>query len=172
MVFVRSPFNYDADEVSRETGTDCSVEESMTQQSFKEECDINTIVKRFGVTGMMPQNVVPPTYQTFTGVIDYHTAMNAIAKARESFDQMSAEVRAKFQNDPQKFVEFCSNKDNLAEMRKMGLAMPEVVVDNVATSSVSTKEKSNASDSGKGTGESSASSEGSTGVGAGDKGKS
>lgn len=142
-IFVRSAFNYDANMVSRETGTCCADDEDKTVQSFKEEADINVLVRRFGITGQMPQGIVPPTYGVFEDVFDFKTAMDAIAVARESFDAMPGDVRAKFQNDPQKFVEFCSNKDNLPEMRKMGLAIPEVLDDNVSAASLPGKEKVN-----------------------------
>ena len=42
--FVRSPFNYDAMAVSNETGLSCP-EDTLTQQNFAEECDINRIVE-------------------------------------------------------------------------------------------------------------------------------
>lgn len=151
-VFVRSAYNYNADDVSRETGSSDVDGESLTQQSFKEECDINTIVRRFGLTGTMPQGIVPPTYQSFEGIFDFHTAMNAIAQARESFDAMPAEVRLRFKNDPQAFVEFCSDKKNLKEMRDMGLAIPEVIADTTSVPDVPVKEKANVGDSKGGTG--------------------
>ena len=31
-------------------GIDCSVEESMTQQEFRDECDINVIMRRYDLT--------------------------------------------------------------------------------------------------------------------------
>lgn len=128
--FVRTPYNYDREQVSYETGI-LPEQDDMAQQSFKDECDINTIVKRFGLTGQLPVNAVAPTYSMFDGVFDYHTAMNAIAEAREAFDAMPAEVRARFENDPQKFVEFCSDEKNLDEMRKLGLAIPEIVKETI-----------------------------------------
>lgn len=120
-VFVRSAFNYDTNVVSRETGTDVGAE-NLCQQSFKDECDINTIVKRFGLTGEMPQALVPPTYQNFEGIFDYHTAMNAVRAAGEAFMELPADVRKKFKNDPAEFVEFCSKPENVDEMLRMGLA--------------------------------------------------
>ena len=37
---------------------------------------------------------------------------------------MPADVRARFNNDPALFVDFCSDEANLDEMRKLGLAVP------------------------------------------------
>jgi len=44
---------------------------SLTVQSQKEEADINTIVRNFGVTGKVPVGVRTPTYGDFDGVDDY-----------------------------------------------------------------------------------------------------
>ena len=78
-VFLRTPYNYDTDEASEASGLKC-LDESKTKQSFQEEADINTIVRRFGLTGQLPSGIQAPTYGDFTEVTDFHTAMNAIAK--------------------------------------------------------------------------------------------
>ena len=41
--------------------------------------------------------------------------MNAVRGAEESFMAMPAEVRSRFGNDPQAFVEFCSDEANLVK---------------------------------------------------------
>lgn len=115
------PFNYDQDLVSLETGLDCSAAEDLTQQQFKDECDINTIVRRFNIGGELPQGVRMPSFGDFTGVSNYHEAANAIAEAHEAFDAMPAEVRERFGNDPGAFVAFCEDASNLEEARRMGL---------------------------------------------------
>lgn len=124
-VVVRSAYLYDADEVSEETAT-VNNEPSMTVQSEKDSADINVILERFGITGQLPQNVRPPTFQDFGDtVFDFRSAVEAIAMAEDSFMSMPARVRAEFENDPQKFVEFCSEEKNLPRMRELGLAVPE-----------------------------------------------
>lgn len=93
----------------------------MTKQSFAKECDINEIVRKFGVTGELPQNVRMPTFGDFTTVSDFKSAMDAIALAHEAFDAMPAEWRTRFDNDPQKFLEFTSDEDNREEAIRMGM---------------------------------------------------
>lgn len=122
-VFLRTPYNYDMDNVSFESGLLCE-DATRTQQQFADEADINTIVERFNLTGQLPTDVRAPQYADFEGVFDFKTAMNAIRQAEESFMAMPANVRARFVNDPQRFVEFCSDSANLEEARKLGLAMP------------------------------------------------
>lgn len=130
--FVRSAHNYDMSSVSEETGLECR-DPSLTVQSERDEADINVLVKRFGITGVMPQNVRVPRYEDFEGVFDFQSAMNAARSAQESFNMMPADIRSRFGNDPQAFYEYCTAQEdgklkNLAEMRKMGLAVPEEVV--------------------------------------------
>lgn len=120
-VFLRTPYNYDTLAASRESGVDASVEPSLTHQSFAEEADINTIVKRFGLTGELPSNVRMPEFADFTEVHDFKTAMDAVARSREAFEAMPADVRARFGNDPAAFVDFCTDSSNLEEARKLGL---------------------------------------------------
>ena len=122
--FIRSPFNYDTDEASNETGLVCD-DDSLAVQSERDECDINIIVRRFGLTGVLPSGVRQPTYGDFVGVSDYQSALAVIESADESFYAMPADVRARFGNDPAQFVDFCSDPANLSEMRKLGLAVPE-----------------------------------------------
>lgn len=123
--FLRTPYNYDRNGAGDESGLDCSVEKSLTQQSFAEECDINTIVRRFGLSGELPVNQRAPTYGDFTGVSDYKSALEAVMAAEDAFMQLPAHVRARFENDPQAFVAFCSDEKNREEAIKLGLVVPQ-----------------------------------------------
>lgn len=125
--FLRSEHNYDGDAVTRETALSCP-EVTRTQQHFAAEADINTIVRRFGVTGVMPVSAKLPTYGDFTGIGDYQSALAAVQEANEAFAALDAELRARFKNDPAAYVEFCSDPANLPELRKLGLAEPEAVI--------------------------------------------
>lgn len=119
-VFLRTPYNYDTMQVSNETGLLCE-DESLAQQHARDECDINTIVRRFGLTGELPNGVRAPQYGDFTSATDYHTAMNAVISANASFMQLPADVRARFNNDPGAFVDFCSDDKNRDEAKALGL---------------------------------------------------
>ena len=123
-VFVRAPFAYDTMAASDEVAIG-DFDKSKTQQQFKEECDVNTIVERFGLTGQLPQDVRMPVSGDFTGVFDFHSAMNSVRLATESFNKMPATVRARFHHDPGEFADFCANKDNYDEAVKLGLISPE-----------------------------------------------
>lgn len=116
----RVPNQYDADAASAVSGVLC-LEPTLTQQQFKEETDINTIAKNFGITGRLPQNVRMPMYGDFCEIEDYQGALNAARRAAHSFMQMPADVRLRFENDPQQFLEFCGNPANRDEAVKLGL---------------------------------------------------
>jgi len=120
--FVRSAYNYDRDKASFVSGLAC-LDDSRTKQSFADEADINTIVRQFGLTGKLPDDLRPATYGDFQGVFDFHSAMNSVALANEEFERLPSAIRYRFHNDPQAFVEYCSNPENLDGMREMGLAV-------------------------------------------------
>lgn len=123
-VFVRDPYNYDVDQVSNETGLRCD-DPSLTQQQFKEEADINTIVDRFLKSGVLPTAVNMPQYVDYEGVFDFQSAMNVVRQADENFMRLDAKVRARFNNSPQAFLEFFANPENADEAVRLGLAIPK-----------------------------------------------
>jgi len=120
---MRALYGYDAKEASDAVALRC-LDPSLAVQSQKEEADINTIVRNFGVTRKLPLTTRVPTYGDFEGVDDYQTALESIRIAEASFMALPSEVRKRFDHNPQLFVEFCSDSANLAEMRKLGLAVP------------------------------------------------
>lgn len=133
-VLVRQEYGYDTELASILAGED-NHEASLTVQSDKEDADINTIVKRFGLTGVMPSSPRVPTFGDFTEVIDYQSALNAVRQAAEGFMELPADVRSRFDNDPQLYMEFCTATNsegklvNIEEMRRIGLAVAEEVED-------------------------------------------
>lgn len=106
---------------------------SMTQQHFKDECDINCIMDKYAVTGYLvdPLKVVTakPQFGDFTAVPDYQTAQNIIVEGREAFEALPARIRKYFDNDPALYLSFISDGDNLDEAIKMGLVDPDYVDD-------------------------------------------
>jgi len=112
----------ETDVLSDMTGLEC-LDKSLALQSGKDEADINTIVKRFGLTGQVPAGFRVPTYADFLNAPDdYRGALEAVRSAESAFLKVPAAIRARFENDPHLFVAFCSDPANLAELRKMGLA--------------------------------------------------
>lgn len=119
-IFIRSPYNYDAKAASIDSSLKC-LDPSRTIQEQKDEADINNIVRRFGLTGELPKNIRIPQYGDFTGITSYQDALNQVIAADEAFMKLPAEIRAKFQNDPEQFVEFCLDEKNRSQLAEMGL---------------------------------------------------
>lgn len=125
-VFLRAPFNYDVNEASQDSGIAFDPDEGVTQQGFKEECDINVIVERFGLTGQLPENLRMPVSGDFTGVTDFQSAMNIVRQAEEEFLRVPAHIRERFSHDPGKLMAFLEDDKNRDEAVKLGLVNPPV----------------------------------------------
>lgn len=122
MIFVRSAYNYDIKAASDEAALQPEdVGESLTVQSQTEDADINVMMYRFGITGKFPQNPRIPSYGDYTDVGDYRTALERLKAADEAFMEYPAQFRARFDNDPQRFLEFVSDERNREEARALGL---------------------------------------------------
>lgn len=120
-VFLRTEYNYDRNAASDYHGS-FNDEPSKTQQQFKEESDINTLVRRFGLTGTMPDDFRMPISGDFTdAVTDYHTAQQILVETREEFMRIPAELRERFQNDPQVLMDYLADPKNNAESIELGL---------------------------------------------------
>lgn len=121
---VKNPITYDRDKNSSLSSLSFS-KPSLTKQSFRDECDINNILRQFNVTGQLPAGSVQPQYGDFSGITDYQSALNAVMAAQDSFLQLPAKLRARFDNDPALFVDFASDEANKDEMKALGLLREE-----------------------------------------------
>lgn len=117
---MRTIYSIDRNLNTRDTGLSC-VSVDRTQQHFKQECDINTLVERFGIGYSMPQGLRMPQYGDFSHISNFHEALNQIAAARETFDALPAYLRDRFHNDPGRFVDFAIDPKNVPELEKLGL---------------------------------------------------
>lgn len=94
-----------------------------TRQEFKDECDVNQILRKFAKTGLathMAKGV--PQYGDFSNVTDYQTAIEQIKDAELSFLELPANIRRYFDNNPAKLVQWMSDPENAQEAIDMGLA--------------------------------------------------
>lgn len=120
-VKLRAPGQYDPDQASLESGISFDPEEGKTQQQFAEEVDINTIVKRYGITGELPWSGKVPLSGDFTEVTDFHQAMNLVVQAEQAFAELSADLRKRFEHDPGKLIAFLEDPKNREEAERLGL---------------------------------------------------
>lgn len=119
---------------------------SLTKQSFKDECDINRIMARYQSTGLLPNvNEMPPQYLDVTEY-DFQAHQNFIAGANSLFHELPSAIRARFQNNPGEFLDFCSHEKNRPELAEMGLLRPitEAVIPNPIPQPSTSQNASNA----------------------------
>lgn len=96
---------------------------SLTIQSEAASCDINRILDGYNKTGLINHlNEYQGRYGDFVDAPTYHAAMNALIKAQDMFDSLPGNVRAHFENDPEKFLAFAQDPSNAQAMVDLGLA--------------------------------------------------
>jgi phage internal scaffolding protein len=110
----------------RENGTTKVVtinnQPSLAQQQFKDECDVNKIMKKYEQTGQIYHlNKKQGVYADLSTINNYQEMLHDIQKAEEAFDSLPAEVRYKFRNDPSQLITFLADPQNKEEAIKIGL---------------------------------------------------
>lgn len=91
---VRSQADENGDAISKATAIDFSDAKDMTRQEFKDDADINILLKRFGLNQQLRQ-------MTFTEVnydLDLQQAFAAIKEARAIASTVPDELREKYPN--------------------------------------------------------------------------
>jgi len=99
-------------------------EHSKTKQAMKDECDINTIIKRHSDTGHLTHiNPSEPQFGNFASPYDLKSAIDAVHQAQERFQTLPAEIRAAAQNNPVQFLEMLEDPDGQADLVEAGLGL-------------------------------------------------
>lgn len=100
---------------------------SMTQQSFKKECDINQIIAKHEKNGTLSEFLMasrqerPGTYGDFSDSVAYDEALNMVSAANQRFDALPARLRERFSNSPSEFLKFINNPKNADEAVELGI---------------------------------------------------
>lgn len=101
-------------------------EPSLVQEQFKEETDINNIMAQYAEKGILPPlNQRPGAYADLTNVPDYQGMLDQVLAADAAFNSLPASTRSRFDNDPQKLIDFLGDKNNLEEAVKLKLIDPK-----------------------------------------------
>jgi len=103
---------------------------SMTQQHFRDECNINTIMHRYEQTGILgdPGRATRQAfYDDFSTGFDFQQCQNAIIAATDAFMSIPAEIRYRFHNSPHEFVKFIQDPQNHDECVKLGFFEKPIV---------------------------------------------
>lgn len=92
---IRRQSDDEQDLYSLEAGLDLSGEVDLARQEFREEADVNSIMRKYGVGGL---NARQPQYGEQDFDVDLQHALRAIADAKAAHARLSPELRAKYKN--------------------------------------------------------------------------
>lgn len=100
-------------------------DEMVTKQCFKDECDINLIMKNADQSGFL-SHLIPsePLYMDVSSIGQYKESLDFIKSTDEAFMDLSAHLRLRFDNDAGKFLDFVSDPSNEKEMIELGILDP------------------------------------------------
>lgn len=104
---------------------------SLTEQQFKDECDINSIIARYKVTGLLgdPMDNREPVYADCSSIPDLLTAQNFIIQANCEFMALPSSIRKRFDNSPVSMLQFLQDPNNREEAIQLGLLSSNSVCD-------------------------------------------
>lgn len=94
---------------------------SLTQQHFKEETEINSMVRKYMKGHPLSITNKQAKYGDFANAEDFHTMKNAIADIDSNFASLPAKLRGRFKNDPYQLLRWLENPANHREAVKLGL---------------------------------------------------
>lgn len=117
-------------------GTSFEGVESVTVQYFKDDCDINRIMKRYREQGTVPThlNLRVPQYGDFTSMpSDLTTLMNYVDGAKAYFDSLPSDIRSRFGNDPRLCFDYLCDPRNYEEAVKLGLLTEDMSTPSLST---------------------------------------
>lgn len=102
-------------------------EPTMTQQQFKDEADINNIMRKYGADPVAFNALTRKggVYADFSQVTDYHGMLQQVADAQDAFGALPAQIRSRFANDPGALIQFLNDPKNHDEGVELGLFDPK-----------------------------------------------
>lgn len=123
---------------------------SRTQQQFRDQVDINNLVKKYTLNKLEDTWVFDPqNYSDFSNVGSLQDAAQKVIDAESTFSKLPSTLRTKFQNNPQNLIDFLSNPKNKDEAIELGLfktpppppTTPTISLDDATISKLQTSKK-------------------------------
>jgi phage internal scaffolding protein len=94
---------------------------SATEQSHKDECDINNILHDYTRTGFINHAKQYAGQYDDVSAIDFETAMNTVATTKSLFESLPSAIRQEFNHNPAEFLEFVQDPSNGKELAERGI---------------------------------------------------
>lgn len=126
---------------------------SLTQQSSKDDCDINLIMKKHRFNPIKQPEYTDENFGDFSNIPNYQESLQIVIDADQAFKQLPSSVR-KEMRDPRGMIQFCENEANRDRAIELGLIdKPEKVepllVKNVDDKGLSAKKSKESSTKGE-----------------------
>ena len=99
-------------------------EPSLTQQQFKQDCEIESLLKAHNlsqVMGIMNNHNQQPLYGDVSEIPDFHVSQNHLARATEYFEGLPSDVRSRFNNSLSEFLTTLNNPSAREALTEMGV---------------------------------------------------
>lgn len=96
-------------------------EVSLTDKQYKDECDINSIIKRYIEKGITPPVRSEGITGDFSDIGDFQHCLDKIERAKAEFEALPSEIRSRFGNEPHSYVDFVLDPKNEEECIRLGL---------------------------------------------------
>jgi phage internal scaffolding protein len=100
-------------------------EPSMTDQTGLADADINVVWRRMMRGGQVPLNHKKGVFGDFTNMPSYQDACQTIVNANNEFMKLPSDIRLKFENDPQRLMDYLNDPDKKEESYKLGLRLKD-----------------------------------------------
>lgn len=111
-------------------------EPTLTQQQYKESSDVNNIIKQYSETGVLPTHNKVAQFLDVSNIADYQQSLQTVFEAQKAFDSLPSHVRTRFENDPNKLLDFMSQTDNYDEALSLGLVNPKIQNEQTQTNEI------------------------------------
>ncbi len=93
---------------------------SRTKQAFQDECDINSIMARYQVTGNIDHVTQHSGSYGYATSMDFREALETIKTGEDLFSELPSETRARFENDVGQFLDWVQDPENASTLNEMG----------------------------------------------------
>lgn len=93
---------------------------SKTEKAHQGRVNINSIAAKM-LKGHTPPTKAGGQYGDFTSVEDFHTSLNKVNDAFNDFNNLPAQIRSAFDNDPAQLIGFLSDESNREAAAELGL---------------------------------------------------
>lgn len=124
----RHQYDLDSEEKEGEAAILRCEDESLTQQSFTEDADLNVIARRFGLNEIPIGPIDASDFRDTTQDPELRDILEHRREARDNFMALPAKLRMRFHNSPNELWQFVNDPENAEEALRLGLlAKPPAV---------------------------------------------